>query len=326
MLYTSNLICANNGKKYSWSYALYASYGDLDLSCPSKISLGIIKDFMSFPVTIPLRSHMRALIQTAFDQVSSTSAASNKNLSSFSSKLMADPDETLVSLKTFLQLLQSSVFKDYMKISLPFGVNDPNPWLYTYEEAFYCPALLRSLKNRRREARNNVEVTTFRSLIVTRWMKIGLLLWRRFLNRRQRFRVLTMWCGARIRFDVMSRSFDKWRKFAIADHCAREAQRIIRGFIGRGRKRVTRLLLRQSIKLQSVARQASQRRKYGRSFQQRYWAATTIQRHYRGLLARQHVCNLVMEAYEMGKRQLEADKRNFEMMRRYSKNVFRVRP
>ena len=167
----------------------------------------------------------------------------------------------------------SSVCKIHFDNKLP----DANPWIYAYEEEFYCPTLIQTLKIRRREARNNIEVVKFRQTIISRWKRIALLLWRGHILRRHKCRVFFLWYDARKRYDVIERCFDKWRAFAIMDRCSSEIQRVARGFIGRRRRDLTKAVVQRSVIIQAVSRKAYHRKKYSQLRERRHWGAITIQ-------------------------------------------------
>jgi hypothetical protein len=252
---------------------------------------------MSFPIATPLRAKMKALVQAAFDAVNTR----QQLLRSSTEPVDVDPDDELVSFTVFQRMLDSKVFAKYFTSFIPFGKRgtnycddqcmncsshssclcvyciDSSAWVYDYEEQFYCPALLKTLKIRRREARNNIVVMQFRREIQSRWKRIGFFLWTSYIERRFSTRVFFLWYEARMRYDVTGRCFDRWRKLAIADHCAREIQRLVRGFIGRCRRNIIREVIKKSVVLQSVSRRARQRNKYIQLVDRRHWASITVQ-------------------------------------------------
>ena len=100
-----------------WSFAFYASYGDLDLEGPGTVPLGVVKSFMSYPVTIPLRERMRNLVHSAWEEVRLNTSLLTGN----SGALKADPDENSVSLSMFRKILASKAFREYENKFRPFG-------------------------------------------------------------------------------------------------------------------------------------------------------------------------------------------------------------
>lgn len=92
-------------------FAFYASCGDLELTGPNKLTLGVVKEFVSFPATVSLRPKMRSLVQNAYDEV----AAESQDF-----PLLAT-DDSLVSLRTFLRMFGTKVFREYMAQFRPFG-------------------------------------------------------------------------------------------------------------------------------------------------------------------------------------------------------------
>ena len=75
----------------------------------------------------------------------------------------------------------------------------------------------------------------------------------------------------------MEHLFDLWRAFAIRDRCASHIQRVVRGFIGRSRRDITKAVIQRSVVIQAVTRKAAQRKKYSQLRERRNWAAITIQ-------------------------------------------------
>ena len=100
-----------------WSFAFYASYGDLDLEGPGTVPLGVVKAFMSYPVTIPLRERMRNLVHTAWEEIRLNTSLLTANLS----VLKADPDDNPVSLSLFQKMLSSKAFRGYENQYRPYG-------------------------------------------------------------------------------------------------------------------------------------------------------------------------------------------------------------
>lgn len=100
-----------------WSFSFYASYGDLDLEGPGTVPLGVVKAFMSFPVTIPLRERMRNLVHSAWEEVRLGTNLLAANLG----VLKADPDDNPVSLSLFQKMLATKSFRGYENKYRPFG-------------------------------------------------------------------------------------------------------------------------------------------------------------------------------------------------------------
>ena len=75
----------------------------------------------------------------------------------------------------------------------------------------------------------------------------------------------------------MEHLFDLWRAFAIRDRCASHIQRVVRGFIARSRRDITKAVIQRSVVIQAVTRKAAQRKKYSQLRERRNWAAITIQ-------------------------------------------------
>jgi hypothetical protein len=101
------------------SYSFYASYGDLDLECPTRLALGVIKDFMSFPISIPLRDKMKSRIHSAWEEVKRSKVLVNIN--ALTESLKPNPDDALVSYQMFIRMLDSKIFQVYMKEFTPIG-------------------------------------------------------------------------------------------------------------------------------------------------------------------------------------------------------------
>ena len=105
-------------------FAFYASYGYLDMACPSALPLGVIKDFMSYPVSIPLRPKMKSNIQVAWDELTLERRVKEGISSTAGGKSregLVHPDEALVTIKAFQRLIHSPLFERYLTEYTPFG-------------------------------------------------------------------------------------------------------------------------------------------------------------------------------------------------------------
>lgn len=102
------------------------------------------------------------------------------------------------------------------------------------------------------------------------------------------------------------RCFELWKRMTIYIASVLLTQRVIRGFIARRRRIFVSKLRRKALQIQAGTRQLIMKLKYRKKYYKFYWAAVTIQRHFRGRMSRRRVTSIVEAYYDVEKKKLEA--------------------
>jgi len=103
-----------------------------------------------------------------------------------------------------------------------------------------------------------------------------------------------------------------YRKTVMREIAVREIQRIIRGYIGRMEAMFLKILFRSAVCLQSTYRGKLARRRYYAITRKRAWAATELQRHVRGVLAKRLGFNRLEGFLDKQRQQLAKEKFDWE--------------
>jgi hypothetical protein len=108
---------------------------------------------------------------------------------------------------------------------------------------------------------------------------------------------------------------DHWKKVSLEHaHCL-TIQRYIRGFLGRCRKRFIQRIHKKVLRIQSHSRQYMIKLKVNSYKSRLFWAASTIQRLYRGRKQRKMIGTMIEAYYDTRKRQLEKEKEQWNLSR-----------
>ena len=104
-------------------------------------------------------------------------------------------------------------------------------------------------------------------------------------------------------------------RVALVSSCNLLIQRVVRGFIGRRRRRFLQDLKSKVLRLQAAARQIKVRNDFAKQRLRREWAANTIQRSVRGLIARRRVQTRIQSIQQVGLWLLERKRNQWDMER-----------
>ena len=160
------------------------------------------------------------------------------------------------------------------------------------------------LKELRRKRRNDTEADKFLSLKSRREKVNCMSLWRQYIKRRNALRLVLIDFEMRSTLGNTGIFFDAWKKVTIFLTAIFRVQRVVRGFIARKRRNFIRKLQGKALKVQSGTRQLLVKLKYRKKYYKFFWAAVTIQRHFRGRRARVRVRSIVEAIYDLEKKKL----------------------
>ena len=193
---------------------------------------------------------------------------------------------------------------------------DQRSWSYVFEEEFYHPVLVRRIKVLRREIRNEDEADKFIAECNLRKMRICVGMWKVFIRRRILLRNCLI--GAEIRSTLANTGqlFDQWKKLTMSTVCCAIIQRVARGSIVRQRARFIKRLKKKVVMIQSHTRQYMIKKSVDRVLTRNRWAATVIQRHFRGRQARRRIATMVEALHDTEKRKLIRQRQEYWEARR----------
>jgi hypothetical protein len=184
------------------------------------------------------------------------------------------------------------------------------------EDSFYHPTILRIITELRREIRCDNVADHFISRKTLRTKRDCYKLWRAYIQRRQLARRVMVDMYVHYCYVCQGFFFDLWRRHCIQELESQVIQRYARGFIGRLRKRIMVKLNKKVLTIQNAGRKLNSQVRYNRKSKHVFWAATTIQKVYRGLAARRFVKRKVEALYDTGIRQIQRERKLYEHMRR----------
>lgn len=235
-----------------------------------------------------------------------------------------DPNEMKIPFRMLIKLLTDTFMAKYFKVATVFGSKDTRPWSYHLEETFYHPILLQRIKALRREYRNDDIADLFLAQQNYRKKKFMYTTWVDFIRRRVKLRVVLI--AAEIRATIANYNvfFNHIRRVCMEYRASLQCQRLIRGFLSRQRRHFIERLQQKVTKMQSSTRQYLKRLSFSRQRTRLYWAATTIQRVYRGRLGRIRVSTVLQAVYDQRIRQLAKDRADW-MFRRMTRAVICIR-
>lgn len=186
---------------------------------------------------------------------------------------------------------------------------------YVLEDNYYHPTILRNITELRREIRCDNEADLFISRKAMRTKRDCYKRWKAYCRRRHLARRVVVDMYVHYCYVCQGYFFDLWRRSCIEEMESQVIQRYARGFIGRLRRRTMITLNKKALTLQSAGRKLSSKLLFNRKSKHVYWAATTIQKMYRGLSARRFVQRKVEARYDTGMRQLARERKLYEHMR-----------
>lgn len=181
---------------------------------------------------------------------------------------------------------------------------DTRQWTSHLEENFYHPTILKKLKELRRIIRSEQEADKFISLKSRRVKTNCMSIWKHFIKRRNVLRLVLIDFEMRSTLGNTGILFEIWKRQTIILSSVPHMQRIIRGFLARRRRNFIRKLQVKALTVQSGARQLFVKLRYRKKYYKYFWAAATIQRHFRGRLARVRVKTIVEAHYDIEKQKL----------------------
>lgn len=198
------------------AYSLYSSVGSFDGSCSERLAVGVLRDLLSTPATLSLRSSLSSFFDAAWHHLMTHDQAVILFMGKASAKgkPLSDPDEVKIPFPFFLKLLTDpdSPFSPLLQVATVFGSRDPRPWSYELEQQFYHPALLVRLKELRRTRRNEDEAQSFLHNRDSRRKHFAWAVWNRFVRRRTVLRFVMIAAEIRATTANFGLFFDHWRK------------------------------------------------------------------------------------------------------------------
>lgn len=194
---------------------------------------------------------------------------------------------------------------------------DARQWTSHLEENFYHPTILKKLKELRRKIRSEQEADKFISLKSRRVKTNCMSIWKQFIKRRNVLRLVLIDFEMKSTLGNTGILFEIWKRRTIVLSSVQRIQRIIRGFLARRRRNFIRKLQVKALTVQSGARQLFVKLRYRKKYYKYFWAAATIQRHFRGRLARVRVKTIVEALYDIEKQKLVKERADWIAKRRW---------
>lgn len=286
-------------------YALYCSVGSLDLAATIPVRWGELKRLMLVPCLLSYHATLSADLEASYQSLLLNDTSTLQYVSKQQQKIGGmDPEDVKLSWPIFLKVLLTEPFAAHMKPGSLYGKRDPRTWATTLEENYYHPTLLRYLKALRRYHRNEAACALFLSNRSQRSRAFHLSLWKAFVERRRLFRLLLIAVELRSTLTNYGSVLDSWKKVCIQHRHAVTVQRAYRGHLTRRRVAFMQRLRTKVGLLQKTSRAVAKKWQTDRKKVHLAWAAGTIQRIYRGRLARRRVSGLVEAIYDNAQRAL----------------------
>ena len=300
-----------------WTFCLYSSEGILDLLTPSPLSLGTVKKFICVPVLPVQKKTIHDLLDTCWSQLAEKhEEVKELTKESMGAGLPGGADRILVSYTHFQQLLTDTQLAVYCQ-------QYDKPWTFVMEEEFFHPILCTYLRALRKAFRDERECERFLLFKKLRVKKYAFVNWIAYIGRRNliRWRFSSWYLNWKLGFQ--SRAFDHWKKCTLEDCFGGHMQRCVRGLLGRTRKNLTQRLVQLATLAQAGGRQAMTRMHYKQASARNNWAATMIQKLYRGRLGRIRVNGIVISYCDTGRRLMKRDGDNWQYNRE-NRAVWRI--
>ena len=174
---------------------------------------------------------------------------------------------------------------------------------------------MKKLKELRRKIRCENEADKFVSLKSRRVKTNCMSLWKQLIKRRNVLRLIMIDFEMRSTLGNTGIIFEKWKRQTIILSSVQRIQRIIRGFLARRRRNFIRKLQVKALSVQSGARQLLVKLRYRKKYYKYFWAAATIQRHFRGRLAKVRVKTIVEALYDIEKKKLLKERADWILQR-----------
>jgi len=299
---------------FHWAYALYASSGSYDLNGRDPITFEAIKSIVCVPVQLARKQDVRELIDDAWLEL----VLKDYDVSCLVRDKLGPggTDAIPITFSLMDKILKNTSFAELMAPYVSFGTKDTRTWTYAIEERYYHPVILERMKILRREDRNEDECRLFIKKIVKRTKKKCLGTWRRYVRRRERIRFLIVQASVKWRNDQIGRFYDHWKQLTIWEACATSISTFVKGFIGRRRAKFMKRLQKRVVQVQANYRGYFRKNEYYMKQHRRTWAATSLQRNFRGWWCRKRVKTMVEEIYDMGMRNVKKERIEFYIKQR----------
>ncbi len=135
------------------------------------------------------------------------------------------------------------------------------------------------------------------------------MIWKEYTRKRNFLRYVLIGGEVRTQISAFTLYFDHWRRFTLELQCRLLMQRVARGFIARNRKRFIRRIRAKATLIQSNTRKMFARDSYRQKSMRIHWAVCTIQRLFRGILARKRIATQIQAHFDTEMRKLERRRR-----------------
>ena len=274
-----------------YGYALFASTGQLDLECRDRITLADIKELMGVPIQLSMRSALLAEVDQAWAEICGTDFEAARCMQEAEN---GETDKCLIGFPLLQRMLFKTKFKSHMTPSKIHGIKDNRPWMYQLEARQYHPVLVKVLYSVRRYHRNEEVIREFRRDLERKAKKFSLAGWKNYVRQRALCRAFLINAAIRWKGLQCGDFFDRWREFSLQDSAIVIIQKIVRGFLGRVRRKFLYRISKRVLKIQKTVRMYRNAKEYGKRTARIFWAAATIQRHVRGFYGRRRVQYMVI--------------------------------
>ena len=294
-----------------WGYSLYSSLGSFDSTNEEPMRLGDVKDLFGTMVRTVYRSDMTKLCDGAWADVATRDSEAKRM---FKKQQRDDKpiDDIKISFRLFDLMLNQAALAPLFECATVWGKKDRGTWTYVLEEKYYHPALLRFVMAERRRVKVEQLADSFLQHKNLRRKKVAAKVWRDYMWRRKRAKFLMQENIARYVVDNTATAWCIMRKWVMREIAVREIQRVMRGRIGRMEASFLKLLFESAILLQKTYRGRLSYRKYVTLKRKRTWAASELQRHVRGALARRLAFNRLEGFLDKERKKLAKARYDFE--------------
>jgi len=296
---------------FVWGFSMYASHGSIDLETTQAVPFTAIRAMFHFYTDENMRGKLMEAVDIAFDEVVESSTELNIAVR----QLMREgrvSQEVPIKLNHFKALLDTPSMAPMFEPGRPFGSRDSDTWTLAIEEDYMHPTLLLSVKTDRRKLRNHKKMMEFIETSELRCKRFNMESWARYVIRRKRCRYLMAECIVRYHVENVSMAMNAWTRFAIADIRAITIQRCIRGWLGRTEAHFLWFLHHCATVLQTRYRMVIAVRRYIQRQLKRKWAATEMQRHFRGNMHRRLAFYRLSDFIAHEREKLDKERWNWE--------------
>jgi len=180
---------------------------------------------------------------------------------------------------------------------------------YAFERAFMHPRLLDFLVSHRRHLYSDSVCAKFFERRDERKQRFYFFSWCRFLVRRRRCRYVMAENIVRFHINSVHQAFLRLRQHTLLTLSIVGIQRVIRGFLGRTEAQFVARLHHAAALMQALVRMFQKGKEFRQRMQKRCWAATEIQRRWRGRMGIEDAARQLLRTYDQQMKTMTLERR-----------------